>query len=82
MQGLLHPTTVQRCAGTDSTGQAAMSIGEQQFRVFVRLPESAQNAQSGLGQGDKAVAIAFGVANMHTVAHRIDVRHRQSQSFA
>ena len=81
MQGLLHATTVQRGACALGTGQAAMAVGKQKLRIVVGLPEPAQDIQSGVWQRDKAVAIAFGVANMHPVAHRIDVAHLQGQSF-
>ncbi len=73
MQRLLHAPAVQRCASASGPAQAALAIGKQQLRVVVGLPESTQDAQGDLGQGDKAVAVAFGVANMHTVAHRINV---------
>ncbi len=81
MQGLLHIPTVQRGACALGTGQTAMAIGEQKLRIVVGLPESAQDQEGCLGQGHKAIPIAFGVADMHPVAHRIDVRHRQGQSF-
>jgi len=82
MQGLLHTATVQRGARQLSPLQTAQAIGEQQHRVLVRLPEPAQDQEGGLWQRDKAVAIAFGITNMHTVAHRINIGHGQSQSFA
>ena len=81
MQGLMHTSTVQRGACALGTSQAALAVGEQQFGVVVRLPKPAQDAQRGLGQGDKAIPVAFGVANMHPVVHRIDVGNRQGQSF-
>ena len=81
MQGLLHAPTVQRCASAPGTGQAAMAVGKQKLRIMVGLPESAQDIQSGLWQRDKAIPIAFGVANMHPVAHRINVGHPQGQAF-
>ena len=46
------------------------------------MPESAQDAKGGLGQGDQPVPVAFGVANMHATTHRIDVGDLQGQSFA
>jgi hypothetical protein len=59
MQGLLHTTAIQRGACQTSPLQAAKAIGKQQLRVAVGLPESAQHAKGGLGQGDKPVAVAF-----------------------
>ena len=81
MQSLLHTATVQRGACALGTGQTAMAIGKQQLWVMVGLPKPAQDIQGDLGQGHKAVSVAFGVANMHPVAHRINVGHLQSQAF-
>ena len=64
MQGLLHTATVQRGACALGTGHTAMAIGEQKLRIVVGLPEPAQDIQGGLWERDKAVAIAFGVANI------------------
>ena len=82
MQGFLHTTTVQWGACQLSPLQTAQAIGEQQHRVLVRLPESAQDQEGCLWQRDKAIPIAFGVPNMYPVARGIDVGHRQGQSFA
>ena len=82
MQGLLHTATVQRGACALGTSQATMAIGEQQLRVSVGLPETAQAVQSDLGQGHKAVAVTFGVTHVDSVAHGINIGHLQSQVFA
>ena len=62
--------------------QAATAIGEQQLRVAVSLPEAAQHAKGGVRQRNEAVAVAFGIANVHTVAIGIDVTDPQGQPFA
>jgi len=62
--------------------QAATAIGKQQLRVAVGLPEAAQHAKGDLRQGHEAVAVAFGVANMHAVAIGINVTDPQGQPFA
>ena len=81
MQGLLHAALVQRGACVARAAQAALAIGEQQFGVVVRLPEPAQHAQGDLWQWHKPVPVAFGVADVHPVAHRINVTDLQGQSF-
>ena len=82
MQSLLHATPVQRCACLAGPGQAAQAVGEEEFGVAVGLPEPAQDFQRGLWQGHESVAIAFGVANKHTVAHSVNIPDSQSQTFA
>jgi len=39
------------------------------------LPELTQQIQCRSWQGDKAVLVAFGVANMHTPTFGIDISH-------
>ena len=46
------------------------------------LPEAAQDRKSSLGQGNKAVTVAFGVTNMHALAICVDVGQLQVQAFA
>lgn len=62
--------------------QPAMAIGEEQFRVAVNLPELTQGAEGGVRQRDEAIPVAFGIANMHPLARRIDVADLQCQPFA
>ena len=64
--------SVTRCEST-------LAIGKQQLRVAVCLPESAQHAKGGLGQGNKPVPIAFGIAHMDPVAGTVNVAHLQGQ---
>ena len=81
-QGLLYATTIQGCAGAACAAQTTMTIGKQQFWIAVGLPESAQDRKGGIRQGDKAVAVAFGVPNMHALAICVDVGQFQVQAFA
>ena len=60
MQGLLHGAPVQRRACVAGAAQATLAVGEQQLRIAMRLPESAQHAKGDLRQGHKPVTVAFG----------------------
>ncbi len=82
MQGDLHAAAIQRRLGSCGTFFAGLAIGEQQRRVAMRLPEAAQQRERRLRQRNEAILVAFGIADMHTVARRIDIPQLQSQSFA
>ena len=82
MKRFLHAAPVQRRACATRAAQAALAIGEQQFRVVVRLPEPAQDTQGDLGQWHKPIPVAFGVAYVDPVAHGVNVGDLQGQAFA
>lgn len=62
--------------------QTPMAIGEEQFGVAMNLPEAPQGGESGFWQGNEAIPVAFGIANVHPLASRIDVADLQRQPFA
>ena len=62
--------------------QAALAIGEEQFRVAVELPELAQGGERRRGQRYQPIAVAFGIADVHPLALGINVAHRERQPFA
>ncbi len=82
MQRGLHAGAIHRCGGACRTLSAAVAIGEQQHRVAMHPPEAAQNLVSCLRQRDEAIPIAFGVADMHAPAYRINVADLKPQSLA
>ena len=81
MQGGLNTATIQRRAREMRFLKATLSIGEEQGRVAVGLPEAAQDLQGVVRQGHKAVAIAFGVAHLHAHPIGINIADVQAQAF-
>ena len=59
-----------------------MAIGEEQFRVTMKLPEAPQGVEGSFRQRNEAIAVAFGIANMHPLTRRIDVANLQRQPLA
>ncbi len=49
--------------------------------MAVHLPEAAQQSQRRIRQGNKAIFIAFGVADMDTPAIGIDIAYLKTQAF-
>ncbi len=82
MQGALHAAGIHVRSGACSAFDAALAAGKQQYRVAVQLPEAAQHLMGGVGQGDEAVAVAFGVADVNPLAHGVDVAYLQAQPFS
>ncbi len=48
----------------------------------MQLPEAAQHLMRCIGQGDEAIPVAFGVADVDAPAHGVNVAHLQPQPFA
>ena len=78
----LYPARIERRGGAGRTLQPTMTIGEQKHGVAVRDPQAAQELVRGAGQGYEAVAVAFGVADVHTRPCGIHITHLQAQPFA
>ena len=47
----------------------------------MQRPKAAQQLKRGLRQRHQAIFVAFGIANMHTLALRIDIPNLQAQAF-
>jgi hypothetical protein len=62
--------------------EAGAAVGEEQFGVAVRLPETAQHRERGLRQRHQAVAVALGVAHLHAHALGVDIGHRERKALA
>ena len=82
MQGALDATGIEVRSGARCALDATLPAGEQQYRVAVQLPEAAQHLMGGIGQGDQAIAVAFGVADVDAPARGINISYLQAQAFA
>jgi len=49
-----------------------------QYGAAMHGPEAAQNRVGGFRQGNEAVPVAFGVTDVHALAHGIDVADLKS----
>ncbi len=48
----------------------------------MHLPETTQTLKRSRRQGDQAILTPLGIADMHPLAHPIDITHLQAQAFA
>ena len=62
--------------------QAAVAIREQQHGIAVQLPETAQQIERCIRQGNETVFIALGITDMDALTLRIHIAHFKTQSFA
>ncbi len=60
--------------------QAAAAIREQQHGMAMDLPEAAQQVERYIGQGNEAVLIALGIADMDALTMAVNVAHLKTQA--
>ena len=83
-----HGVLLQRAVAIHVRGgarrafQTAMAAGEQQYRVAMHLPETLQQLMSRFWQRNETIPVAFGIADMHAPAWRVDIANPKSQPFA
>ena len=82
MQGGLHTAGIHRCGSGRRRFHATLATGEQQHGVAMHGREAAQEIMRRLRQRNEAIPVAFGVADVHASACRIDIAELQPQPFA
>ncbi len=60
--------------------QATVAIGEQQYGIAVHLPETAQQVERCIRQGNETVLVALGIADMDAPANGVNITHLKTQA--
>ena len=82
MQGGLYAAAIHVRGGGGRAFQTAVAAGEEQYRVAMHPPEASQQLMGRVWQRNETIPVAFGVADMHAPAWRVDIADPQSQPFA